>query len=81
LSLEFDMDGLIEHYFRPLSMYSRWYNFNMAESGSNRRLLFEHSYGPKWSAFLKSYLSGVIKSATGSEPRIMVEEGLITVFL
>jgi hypothetical protein len=79
LSLDFNIDGLIEHYFRALSTYSRWYSFNVSWSGANRRLLFEHSYGPKWSAFLKQYLAGVIRSATGSEPRITVDNGLVIV--
>jgi hypothetical protein len=80
LSLEFDIDGLIQNYFLPVSMYSRWYSFNIAGSGANRRLMFEHPYGPKWSAFLKQYIAGIIKSATGSEPRITVDEGLVTIF-
>lgn len=79
LSLEFDIDGLIQNYFQPVSTYSRWYSFNVAGGGVNRRLLFEHPYGPKWSAFLKHYLAGIIKSATGSEPRIIVDNGLVTV--
>jgi hypothetical protein len=33
LNLDFDMDGLIQNYFQPLSMYSRWYSFNVAGSG------------------------------------------------
>jgi len=80
LSLEFDIDGLIQNYFEPVSMYSRWYSFNVAGSGVNRRLLFEHPFGAKWSAFLKLYLGGIIRSATGSEPRINVDEGLVTIF-
>ncbi len=80
LSLEFEIDGLIEHYFRPLSTYSRWYSFNVAGSGPNRRLLFEHPYGPNWSAFLKQYIGGIIKSATGTDPKITVDDGLVTVF-
>jgi hypothetical protein len=80
LSLEFDIDGLIRNYFLPVATYSRWYSFSVAGSGANRRLLFEHEYGPKWSAFLKQYIAGIIKSATGSESRITVDEGLITVF-
>jgi len=80
LSLEFDVEGLIQNYFLPVSTYSRWYSFNVSGSGVNRRLLFEHPYGPKWSAFLKQYITGIIRSATGSEPRITVDEGLVTVF-
>jgi hypothetical protein len=80
LGLDFDLDSLIEHYFQPVSMFSRWYVFNVAGSGSNRTLMFAHPYGPKWSAFLKTYLAGIVNAATGSEPRITVEDGLVTVF-
>jgi hypothetical protein len=81
LSLEFDIDGLIDHYFRPLSMYSNWYSFNVVGNGGTRKLIFEHHYGPKWSAFLKGYLLGIIKSATKSEPRVDMDDGLVTIFL
>lgn len=80
LDLEFDVDGLIENYFRPVSKYSRWYSFNVWGSGVTRKLMFEHSYGLQWSAFLKHYIAGIIKSATGSEPRITLDDGLITVY-
>jgi hypothetical protein len=80
LNLDFDLDGLIKYFFRPLSTYSRWYSFNVAGSGTNRKLLFEHPYGSKWSAFMKHYLAGIIKSSTGMEPRITVDEELVTVF-
>ncbi len=80
LNLEFDIDGLIVHYFRPLSTYSRWYDFDVAGSGANRKLMFEHPYGLKWSAFLKQYLGGIIKSATGNDPRITTDEELVTIF-
>lgn len=81
LNLNYDLDGLIEHYFQPLSTYSRWYSFNTTGQGANRKLMFQHSYGPKWTAFLRQYLGGIIKSATGIEPRIVVEEELVTIHL
>jgi hypothetical protein len=81
LNLEFNLDGLIENYFRPMSMHSRWYRFNVVGSGPNRKLLFEHGYGPKWSAFLKPYLAGIFRSATGIEPRVTADGRLVTVFV
>jgi hypothetical protein len=45
LDLEYDVDGLIRHYFEPMSYYSRWYTFTVGGSGQNRRLMFEHSRG------------------------------------
>lgn len=80
LGLDFDLAGLIEHYFQPVSTFSRWYSFNVTGSGANRRLMFEHQYGRKWSAVLKQYIGGIIKSATGTEPKITVDDGLVTVF-
>jgi hypothetical protein len=80
LGLDFNLEGLIEHYFQPVSTFSRWYSFNVTGSGANRRLMFEHQYGRKWSAFLKQYIGGIIKSATGTEPKITVDDGLVTVF-
>jgi hypothetical protein len=78
LGLNFDLEGLIEHYFQPVSSFSRWYTFNVVGSGANRKLMFEHQYGRKWSAFLKQYIGGIIKSATGTEPRITIDDGLVT---
>jgi len=80
LGLSFDLEGLIEHYFQPVSSYSRWYSFNVVGSGTNRKLMFEHQYGWKWSTFLKQYIGGIIKSATGTEPKIVIDEGLVTAF-
>jgi hypothetical protein len=80
LGINFDLGGLIEHYFQPVSTFARWYSFNIVGSGANRRLLFEHQYGRKWSAFLKQYIGGIIKSATGTEPKIVIDNGLVTVF-
>jgi hypothetical protein len=42
LNMDFDLDSLILRYFEPVSMYSRWYSFNVAGNGANRKLMFEH---------------------------------------
>ena|ERR1700733_3466338 len=80
LDLEYDIDGLIRHYFEPMSSFSGWYSFTVAGNGLNRRLMFQHSHGPKWSAFLKAYISSIIKAATGVEPRVTADESLVTVY-
>jgi hypothetical protein len=80
LGLDFDLEGLIKNYFQPVSSFARWYSFNVVGSGANRRLMFGHQYGRKWSVFLKQYLGGMIKSATGTEPRITIDDGLVVVF-
>ena len=74
LGIEYDLESLIQYYFEPVGAYSRWYSFNMAGRPPNRKLMFEHQYGRKWSAFLRYYVGGIIKSATGNEPRITVDD-------
>jgi hypothetical protein len=81
LDLPYDLEGLIRYYFEPVSSYSGWYSFRLAGAGSNRKLMFQHAHGPKWSLFLKSYISSIIKAATGSEPRADVDDGLVTVYI
>ncbi len=79
--LNFDLEGLIEHYFQPVSSFTKCYTFNVVGTGASRRLMFQHQYGRKWSAFLKQYIGGMIKSATHTEPRIAIEDGLVIVYL
>ena len=76
--IEFNLDNMIEFYFEPLSEYSGWYQFNWRLAGTSRKLIFTHSHGPKWTAFLRRYYAAVIRSATGIEPEVTVEEGVIT---
>ncbi len=80
LNIEYNLDNLIEHCFEPLGSFSGWYIFSSSRSGPSRRLMFEHVHGPKWSAFLKYYIAGMIKAATGVEPRITVEDGLLVAY-
>ena len=76
--IEFNLDNLIEFYFEPLSDYSGWYQFEWDFVGASRRLTFTHPHGPKWTAFLRRYYADLIRSATGTEPEVTVEEGVIT---
>jgi hypothetical protein len=80
LGLEFDLDGLIRYYFDPVSSFSRWYSFSVIGSGSNRKLMFQHQHRSKWSAFLRAYISAIVKAATGIEPRITSDEGLVIAY-
>jgi hypothetical protein len=80
LGLQYDIEGLIRNYFEPMSSCSRWYSFAVIGSGPNRKLMFERPHGPKWSAFLKAYISGIIKAATGIEPRVTADDSLVTVY-
>jgi len=80
LDLEHDISGLILCYFEPMSSFSKWFTFTMAGSGPSRRLMFMHSRGPKWSVFLKAYIASIIKTSIGVEPRVIVEDHLVTVY-
>jgi hypothetical protein len=76
--IEFNLENLIESYFEPLSEYSGWYQFNWRFVGTSRKLTFTHSHGLKWTAFLKLYYAAIIRSATGVEPEVAVDEGVLT---
>jgi len=76
--IEFNLDNLIESYFEPLSDYSGWYQFEWDFVGASRKLIFTHSHGPKWTAFLRRYYAALIGAATGAEPSVTVEEGVVT---
>lgn len=76
--IEFNLDNLIESYFEPLSEYSGWYQFNWRFVGTSRKLIFTDSHGPKWTAFLRRYHAAIIRSATGAEPDVTVENGVLT---
>jgi hypothetical protein len=76
--VDFNLDNLIRYYFEPLSANSRWYLFNIHFEGSSRKLIFRHSHGPKWTAYLKPYYAAIIRSATGVEPGVTVEDGVLT---
>jgi len=81
LDLQYDIEGLIQHYFEPVSTFSRWYSFTIAGSAPHRRLIFQHPHGAKWSAFLKAYICSIIKAATGVEPRATADDSLVTVYI
>jgi hypothetical protein len=76
--IEFNLDNLIEFYFEPLSEHSGWYEFNWRLVGTNCKLIFTHSHGPKWTAFLRLYYAAIIRSATGAESDVTVEDGVLT---
>jgi len=80
LGLEYDIRGLIKHYFEPMSMFSGWYKFTIVGTGPNRRLMFQHAFGPKWSAFLKAYVSSIIKAATGLDVRALADNHILTIY-
>jgi hypothetical protein len=79
LGFSYDLESLIKTYFEPLSTYSGWYSFSVSRTGQERRLLFEHNHGQKWSAFLGQYVGGIITAAIGREPQVAIEDGLVTV--
>lgn len=76
--IDFNLDNLIKFYFEPLSEHSGWYEFNFHPAGTGRKLIFTHSHGQKWTAFLRRYLTAIIRSATGVEPDVTVDDGVLT---
>ncbi len=51
-----DFNSLIEKFYERFSKYSGWFTFRYAITGrKGLRLLFEHTYGIKWSIFLSEY--------------------------
>ena len=76
--IPFNLDNLIKFYFEPLSQHSGWYTFNTYFEGTNRKLIFQHSHGAKWTAFLKHYYAAILRSATGTEPEVVVVNGTLT---
>jgi len=76
--IDFNLDNLIEFYFEPVSAHSGWYLFNTYFEGTSRKLIFKHSHGPKWTAFLKLYVASILRSATGTEPEVTIEDEILT---
>jgi len=76
--IDFNLDNLIKYYFEPLSANSGWYLFNTYFEGMSRKVVFRHSHGPKWTAFLKRYIGSIIQSATGTEPEVTIEDETLT---
>ena len=71
--------NLVSHYFEPMGAYSGRYQVNITGSGSNFKLILEHDFGSKWSAFLVEHTKGVFKSVLGTEPLIESSDSLVKV--
>lgn len=78
-NIEPTVESLISHYFEPMGAYSGSYQSNVVTNGSNLKLILEHDYGIKWSAFLAEYTRGVVKSLLGTEPKIELDDDLIKI--
>jgi hypothetical protein len=76
--IAFNLDNLVKFYFEPLSAHSGWYSFNTYIDGRERLLVFEHTHGPKWTAYLKQYYIAILRSATGTEPEVVIEDETLT---
>ncbi len=81
LGYDYNVDSLVLNYFEPLSSFSGWYTFKSVGKGTGRKLLFEQPHGRKWSIFLRFYIAGILREATRVEPKITIEDDLVTVFL
>ena len=77
--IEPTVESLVSRYFEPMGTYSGRYQSNLVGSGPDLKLIMEHDYGSKWSAFLAEYVKGIVKSVLGTEPRIELADDLIKV--
>lgn len=77
--IEPTVEILVSRYFEPMGAYSGRYQSNVVGNAPDLKLILEHDYGVKWSAFLAEYTRGVIKSLLGTEPRIELNSDLIKV--
>lgn len=77
--IEPTVENLISRYFGPMGAYSGMYQSNIITTGSVSRLILEHKFGYKWSAFLAEYVKGIVKSILGVEPRIESSDDLIRI--
>ena len=81
-SLEFsggaaNMSDLSKHYFLPMGIYSGWYRAKVVKTPSGRKLVLQHDYGPKWTAFLKEYYSAALKPLIRNEVNIASHDGFV----
>jgi hypothetical protein len=56
-----------------LGKYSQWFYVEGGDAGGNRQLMLRHSYGPRWSIFVRSYLLSAY--STISKDKLDVEIG------
>jgi len=79
LNIDLNIDSLVSRYFKPMGSFSNQYEFNEMIKGSTRVLLFRHNHGLVWSVYLKHRLSAIIKSITGTQPIVEIENGLVKI--
>jgi hypothetical protein len=79
LNIEPTVDNLVNRYLEPMGTYSGRYQSNIVAATPNLKLVLEHEYGSKWSAFLAQYMTGVVKSLLSCEPKIEVEDDLVKI--
>ena len=78
-----DFNSVIEKFYERFSKYSGWFTFRYAITGrKGLRLLFEHTYGIKWSIFLSEYNQVVLdKFCSKSNLRTLDNEVIFDVIL
>ncbi|MGA2876523.1 MAG: hypothetical protein ABSE82_13415 [Nitrososphaerales archaeon] len=78
-SVEANMDDLVRRYFLPMGIYSGWYRSKVVKTPSGNKLILQHDFGPKWTAFLKEYCAVVIKSLIHDEVSIVAHDGILEI--
>jgi hypothetical protein len=71
------MHDLVMNYFLPMGIYSGWYRSKTVKTSSGDKLIIQHDYGPKWTAFLKEYYAAVIRSLGHDDVSIVAHGGLL----
>jgi len=73
------MNDLVKNYFLPMGMYSGWFQARIVKTPSEYKLILQHEYGPKWTAFLKEYYSVAIKSLALREVSVVAADGILEI--
>jgi hypothetical protein len=77
--IEFTLESLFSRYLEPMGRHSGEFRFNGMSQGRKIGAVLEHEYGRKWSIFLAEYTKGIMKSVLGTEPRIEVEDDIVSI--
>ena len=73
------LDSVLEYHIRPMSKYSRWYSAKYHEE--EQKIALHHTFGLKWSYFLKGHVGASIRSVLKIEPKIEISESSVVIYL
>jgi len=73
------LDSVLEYYIRPMSKYSGWFSSKYYEE--EKKITLHHTFGLKWSYFLKGHVGASIRSVLKVEPKIDISESSAIIYL